>query len=221
MRESLKIKSDDFNIRNNLALTLADCGKNDEAVSLLQETLEMFPNSADVGNKLACMLADAGNFRDAIVYFRRALTASPNDARILCNLGKALYRQGQAAEAVALWRRAVTLQKGEDVWTINQLAWCLATCPDASIRNGKEAVELAALAVTISHERNPAILGTLAAAYAEDGRFADAIETAKKALQRAAKQKDQAPAKSLEAQLAFYEAGKPFRENPATANPKH
>ncbi len=215
MRESLKIKSDDFDTRNNLALTLADCGKNDEAISLLRETLKMFPNSPDVGNKLACLLADAGKFVDAIVYFRMALNARPNDARIASNLGKALYRQGKTAEAVDLWRRAVTMQKGEDVWTINQLAWVLATCPDASIRNGKDAVELTTWAATVSHERNPAILGTLAAAYAEVGRFADAVQTARKALQLAAKQKDQSPVKSIEAQLAFYEASKPFRDNPA------
>ena len=206
--------------RNNLTVTLINCGRAAEAIPLLRETLEFYPNSADAANSLACILAERGNLGEAISYFRRALTASPNDARITCNLGKALYRQGKTAEAVELWRRAVTIQNGEDVWTINQLAWALATCPDPSIRNGKEAVELAAWAAKLSSERNPTILGTLAAAYAEAGRFADAVQTARKALQLAAKQKDQTPAKSLEAQLALYEAGKPFRENPAaTAAP--
>ena len=60
----------------------------------------------------------------------------------------------------------------------NDLAWLLATCPDNSVRNGQKAVELAQQAVQLSNGRSPEILDTLAAAYAEAGRFHEAVETA-------------------------------------------
>jgi Flp pilus assembly protein TadD len=223
MRESLKIKPDDFNTRNNFALTLIDCGKRDEAMKLLGDTMKMYPNSAEVANKLACMLADDGRFDEAIAYFRKAAAVRPHDAMLVSNLGNALYRQGNFKEAVVAWRRAIALQKAQNMWTVNQLAWAMATCPDAAIRNGGEAVELAGWAVKLSREQNVVILGTQSAAFAESGRLPDAVATVQQALRLAVKQKlnDKEPAvvKSLEAELASYKAGKPFRENPMTLQP--
>ena len=93
---------------------------------------------------------------------------------------------------------------------VNQLAWVLATCPEASVRNGAEAVELAQRAVQLSGGREPAILGTLAAAYAEAGRFPEAVQTARKALELATQQNKQALAESIKAKLPLYQAGTPF-----------
>ena len=63
-----------------------------------------------------------------------------------------------------------------DTNLLNDTAWILATNPNASVRDGAEAVELAQRAVKLSGGQEPAILDTLAAAYAEAGRFADAVE---------------------------------------------
>ena len=95
---------------------------------------------------------------------------------------------------------------------MNNLAWVLATCREASVRNGAEAIELARRAVELSGGRVPAILGTLAAAYAEAGRFPEAVQTARKALELATQQNKQALAKSIKAKILLYEAGTPFRE---------
>ena len=56
------------------------------------------------------------------------------------------------------------------------------------------------------------ILGTLAAAYAEAGRFSDAVKTAHTALDIAVRQKQQPLADTLRIKIALYETGKPFRE---------
>ncbi len=99
-----------------------------------------------------------------------------------------------------------------DVALLNDTAWVLATNPNASIRNGAEAIELAEQAAQLSDRREPAILGTLAAAYAEAGRFAEAVQTAHQALNLATEQNNQSLAKSVKAKMALYEAGTPFRE---------
>ena len=103
---------------------------------------------------------------------------------------------------------------------MNDTAWLLATNPNASVRNGAEAVELAQRAIELSSGQEPAILGTLAAAYAEAGRFAEAVQTARKALELATQQNKPALAESIRAKIRLYEAGKPFRQSPSsTAKP--
>ena len=62
------------------------------------------------------------------------------------------------------------------------LAWIQATCPDASVRNGSQAVALMEKANQLSNDSDAKVLRTLAAAYAETGRFDDAIATAQKAI---------------------------------------
>ena len=99
----------------------------------------------------------------------------------------------------------------------NDTAWMLATNPNASVRNGTEAIELAERALRLSGGNEPAILGTLAAAYAEAGRFPEAAAAARKALELATQQNKRALADALRARLALYEAGRPFHETPFSA----
>ena len=67
----------------------------------------------------------------------------------------------------------------------NDLAWRLATSGDDKLRSAQEAVELATQANTLAGGRNVQILDTLAAAYAEAGRFAEARDTARQAIELA------------------------------------
>jgi Flp pilus assembly protein TadD len=94
----------------------------------------------------------------------------------------------------------------------NNLAWTMATCPETSLRNGNKAIELAGRADRLSKGGDPNILGTLAAAYAEAGRFSEAITTAGRALQLAAAQKNTAVVDVLQLQIKLYRAGFPFRD---------
>ena len=102
----------------------------------------------------------------------------------------------------------------KDAALLNDTAWILATSPEASLRNGVEAVELAQRAVELSGGQEPAILDTLAAAYAEAGRFAEAVQTAQKAAKLATQQNKQALAESIKARIRLYEAETPFRATP-------
>ena len=62
----------------------------------------------------------------------------------------------------------------------SNLAWVFATCPEDSIRDGTRAAELGETALRVSGGKIPMIYKVLAAAYAENGRFADAVETAQR-----------------------------------------
>jgi Flp pilus assembly protein TadD len=119
--------------------------------------------------------------------------------------------QGKTPEALAHWREGLRVDPNH-LALLSQTAWVLATCPEASVRNGAEAVELAKRAVQLSGGKEPAVLDTLAAAYAETGRFAEAVETIRQALALATQQNEQPLIEGLKARMALYEAKTPCRE---------
>ena len=93
------------------------------------------------------------------------------------------------------------------------ISWTMATAPDGLVRNGREAVGLAEQAVSIAGDGNPQLLDTLAAAYAEAGRFPEAIATAERAIGRAASASDTALAEAIQERVGLYRAGRAFRDS--------
>ena len=90
---------------------------------------------------------------------------------------------------------------------LNNLAWTLATDPRSYLRNGVEAVRLAERAVGLSGTNSVGSLDTLAAAYAEAGRFSEAVATAEAAVTLAKSCNQSALAREIESRLALYRAG--------------
>jgi tetratricopeptide (TPR) repeat protein len=99
--------------------------------------------------------------------------------------------------------------RGDDPRAINRLAWFLATCPEAAIRDGAEAVRLAEKAVAASNRKVPIYLDTLAAAYAEAGQFDKAVAVQKETI--AISTSNQAR-QWYASRLKLYEAKTPYRE---------
>ena len=123
-------------------------------------------------------LPGRGRFDEAIAHFQKALEIKPDFAEAHNNLGIARSQWEGILKALAE-RRELLRSRPDDIALLNDTAWVLATNPNASIRNGAEAIELAQRAVQLSDGREPAVLGTLAAAYAEAGRFPEAVQTAR------------------------------------------
>jgi Flp pilus assembly protein TadD len=157
-----------------------------------------------------CLL-QRGQVEEAIAQFQKALEIEPGYTEAHDNLGIAFLHKGQVNEAMAQFQKALELQP-DNVEVQNNLAWVLATAPNASLRNGVKAVRLAQRAKQLSGGQNPAIIGTLAAAYAEAGRFPEAVTTARQALQLATGQTSPAAVDALRTQIGLYQAGLPFRD---------
>ena len=160
---------------------------------------------------LGLVLLRAGKIQGASTRLQRALAIQSNHAAAHSYLAQALFRMGRTQEAIDHYEAARAIQPG-DASTLKNLAWILATCPQAYFRNGVRAVELGEQADRLSGSSNPSILGTLAAAYAETQLFDEALSTARKALHLASAQTNNAEADTLRAQIGLYQSGSPFRD---------
>ncbi len=183
----------------------------DESAGQLRKELEYNPRSAQTSYDLGRVLAEKGETEEAILQWQATLKLDPAFARAHTSLGTALYSKGRTAEALAHWREGIRLLP-EDFPALRQMAWVLATCPEASVRNGAEALELAQRAERLSDGKDALVFDTLAAAYAELGRFTDALPAARRALELAVQGNEQGEAEAVRNRIALFESGKPFRE---------
>jgi tetratricopeptide (TPR) repeat protein len=221
--KALELDPRDANLHNYIGAALMQEGKFDEAILHLQKALESNPDADEAYGNMGLALMQEGKLAEATAHLQKALEINPGNARAHFNLGYALYAAGKIPQAVAEWRFGLRIQP-DALPVLNQTAWVLATCSDASVRNGAEAVTLAEHAAQISGGQDPAILDALAAAYAEAGRFDDAVQTAKRGLSLATEQSQQDLAQALSSALSLYEAKTPLRESPsapATSAPTH
>jgi protein O-mannosyl-transferase len=214
-RRALELEPNNCEAFNNLGNALFRQGKAEEAISQFRKALELRPGDAEVHDNFATVLLHQGREDEALAHYRKALETWPNDARAHGNLGSLLLQKGQPREAMAHYQAALQLQP-TNALVLNNLAWLLATSPEASIRDGRRALDLAQQAQQSSGGTNPAILGTLAAAYAEVGQFAEAVMTARQALKLAENRANTAEVYALQANLKLYQAGSPCRDNTST-----
>ncbi len=202
----------------NLGNCLLQKGQVDQAIIQYRKALAINPNNAQACNNLGSCLLQKGKVDEAIIEYQKALAINPNNADLHCNLGDVLIQKGQIDEAIVEYQKALALQPGTVAAqnTLTRIAWVMATSPDSSLRNGTKAIELAQQADRLSGGNNPTTAATLAAAYAEAGKFPEAITNAQRALQLATRQNSTALIAALQAQLKCYQAGAPFRD-PASA----
>jgi len=199
----------------NLANLLLQRNEPDQAIAHFQAALRLRPNLAAAHSNLANALFSKGRADEAIAHFQQALKLQPNLAEAHNGLANALLQKGRVAEAIMHYQAAVAAVPNHP-YLLNNLAWVLATCPDASIRDGARAVQLAQQAEQLSGGKDPALLGTLAAAYAETGQFTNAVATARSALELATARTNTAQVEMLRGRLKLYESGSPFRDTELT-----
>jgi tetratricopeptide (TPR) repeat protein len=210
-QKAMQIRPDFAEARYNFGNVLLLEGRPDEAAAQFQKVLEIQPDYAEAHNNLGNVLLEQGRVAAAMDHFQTALKIQPDFAEAHYNLGKALLDQGKVQEALAHCDAALKAQPDAPE-TLSLLAWVLATWPEAPVRNGAQAIKLAQRANELSGGRNPLVLRALAAAYAEGGQFAEAVATARQALQLADARSDARLIDSLRTQLGLYQAGVPFRD---------
>jgi tetratricopeptide (TPR) repeat protein len=201
-------------VEMNLGDALARKGQPDEAMAHFERAINLQPDYAEAYYNRGNVLYAKGRIEEAMADFEKALQIQPNDADAHTGLGNALLRKGDLKEAMAQYSQAVALAP-EDPHSRSNLAWLLATSSDASIRDGAKAVELAQQAVSVSGGREPLFFRTLAAAYAETGRFSNAIAVIQQGVAIARVQGKTALADLLEGDVLLYRQQVPLRRTSA------
>jgi tetratricopeptide (TPR) repeat protein len=196
------------------ALAMKDnIGKEDlsRAVKHYLEAIKIRPGYAKAYNNLGVILADHNNVDAAIVFLSEALQISPGYAGAHFNLGKILSNQNDFEKAIYHYQKALQFDP-HMIQALYHLSWILSTQEDEKYRNGKEAVKLATKLCKITQFRQPLALDALAAAYAETGKFNEAIFIAKKAHKMALVQGPATLAQGLEQRLKLYRNKMPYRQ---------
>jgi tetratricopeptide (TPR) repeat protein len=207
-RDALQIRPD-YSTHNNLGTALREKGRMDEAITQFQLAVQGRPDFAIAHCNLGIILCQENRVDEAIPHFQKALQILPNNASFHFNFAAALLQKGRVGEAITQFELALQIDP-VDMETQNNLAWLLATWPEASVRNGDKAVQLARRANELSGGKHPVVLHTLAAAFAEAGRFSEAVETAQRALRLAGEQSDASLAGQIQSEIKLYQAGSPF-----------
>jgi len=190
---------------------MAKQGEYREAIEKLEAALAMNPNLYGARIALGNAFINIGQPDKAEPHLERAVAARPDDPEARAQLGLVHLVAGDQRAAVRALREALDLDPDRP-GDLNNLAWVLATSPDDSLRDGDEAVALAERARDLTSGQNGGYLDTLAAAYAEVGRFDAAIEAASRAVELVRAEGDGEKARRIEARLVGYREGRSYRD---------
>jgi tetratricopeptide (TPR) repeat protein len=185
-------------------------GKFTEAIRDYDEAIRL-----DAQNPLAYfargyLYQQKGDFDKAIADLDKAIKLDPKLLGAYQNRAFIYGANGDNEKAIADYKQAVGLD-AKNASSYNGLAWILSTCPNDRLRDGKQAVEYANKACLLSEWKDPNMVDTLAAAYAENGEYEQAIKWATQYLETPNLSDKETP--GARSRLALYQAHKPYHRD--------
>jgi tetratricopeptide (TPR) repeat protein len=190
-----------------------------DELRLWESALAVRPLNPRASAAIGLIMESRGQDREAIRCYQQAVGLKMQYADARVALGRVLARQGMYAEAMRHFRTVLHNIPDHPV-AMDHLAWVLATCDQERFRNGLEAVELAERACRLAGEKYPMFHDTLAAAYAEAGRFDKALAAIDRACQMGESVLPEDTFRSMQQRRQLYLAGRPYRQAPAS-RPAH
>jgi tetratricopeptide (TPR) repeat protein len=192
---------------NELGKVLARQEKLDGATEQFREAVRLEPEVAEGYYNLGLVEDKQGKYKQAIGPYRETIRLEPGNIKYRCDLARALYKEELKSEAMEHYRQAL---KQDPRWpqAFDRAARQLATHREAKFRNGAQAVQLAEEVSQATENKEPEFLDTLAAAYAEAGRFPEAVAAAEMALKLATEDL----ARGVRTRLMLYQKGQAYRE---------
>tara|TARA_B110000908_G_scaffold33785_1_gene40482 strand:- start:852 stop:3350 length:2499 start_codon:yes stop_codon:yes gene_type:complete len=204
-QQAVKLQPSYAEARNSLGVALLQQNKLDEAIENFHQALRSDSNLSAARFNLGHSLQTLA--KEVLGEPFQIQDGQPDLATMHAALGNALQEQAEIMGAVRHYQWALDINP-DLLPALNNLAWIRATDFNKEFRDGAEAVNLAERCCKLTNYQLNGTLDTLAAAYAEVGRFDDAIRWLTKALELA----DDAGKQELSKQLDSYRAGKPLRK---------
>ena len=206
--KAIRLKPDDAMAYYNRGLTYDRKGDYDRAIADFGETIRLKPDFVEAYNNRGSAYIQKGDYDRAVADETQVISLDPKYATAYFNRGNAYRHKGDWDRALADYNEAIRLGP-TNALDYKNLAWLLAVCPDANVRNGKKAVEYATKACEMSEWKDPYWFDTLAAAYAEVGDFDNAVKWENKSL---ASNASYATLERMSQRLSLYEQKKPYHE---------
>jgi tetratricopeptide (TPR) repeat protein len=178
-KTSLELMPNEPESLSNLALMDLLQGRYQEAADEYRAAIHLKPDSMALHENMADALQHLGKFDEAIGHLKIALRSSPK-IQTRVTIAGLRFLAHDFRNSVNEYRKVLELDP-DNVQSLNNLAYVLATCPDANFRNGGEAVRLSEHACHLTDFKRALFVKTLSAAYAEQGRIAEAVEANEKA----------------------------------------
>ena len=210
-RNALQFLDDIPNARLALFKVLWRTKQRQLAQTELDEVMRRWPHSVQVATAIGQAWLELGQLDKAVEHLDRGVQIDPTNGPARFHLAVALQQQGKVGEALEHYDRLL-LDSAVAIIARNNIAWIRSTHADARYRSAEVAVKLAEINARATAHRDPAKLDTLAAAYAEAGRFDRAVATAEKAIVLARASNQEQFTTDLKARLLLYLAKKPYRE---------
>ena len=217
-KKAVAMEPENAKAQNGLGISLYVHGDVEDAYNHLHQAIRINPLSVESHYVLGTFTLKQGHADMALPELKRAVEIRPHFASGEEALASAYEALGNSPEALTHWRKAHSIDSGSYPAMLG-IAWVLATAPEGSIRNGAEAVSWAKRANAITPSDDAGAFDTLAAAYAEDGQFSQAIASATHALEVATTQRNSTLAAAIRLRLRLYKVNKPYRaEVPANGS---
>lgn len=216
LEQALRIDPKNVTAHFNLGTLLVRRGRHEDAIRHLRVAVETGADDADARRLLAQALVATGRYGEAERHLSTAHESDPADEETLVALADLLSREGRYHQALDRLERAHA-QFPHHERTANALARLLAASPDASLRNGQRALELA---LALFDARPVVAYGeSLAMALAELGRCDEAAQRQRGLVVAAERAGERDVVAALRAALARYERGAPCRP-PVSSDPQ-
>src|SRR5438034_1969101 len=210
-RDAARLEPENVTVHNIYAVMLGAAGRTDEAMQEFQATLRLAPDSAATHVNLANLLAKQHAWDEAMAHYSEALRLNPAFVEAHCYVAALLLEEGRTKDAAAHYIAALQT-KADYLPAMESLAWIYATASgEVGTQHAAEAVRLAQQACQISGCKQSGLLDTLAAAYANAGRFEEAVKTGEEAFSIAKAAGENNFADSIRARIDLYKKGSPFR----------
>jgi len=206
----LQLEPNHPNVNYNMALALTSIGKYDDAVFHFKAALRSKSDWPDAYYNLGAVYYRQGKLELAVEQSLKALQLRPDYLTARINMAETLLQLGRIRQAVEQYYKILQFTP-DSVDILNTLAWILATSNDDNIRNADDAFKFAQKACELADYNQPAILDTLAAAFAAAGRFSEAAKTTEKAISLTDTINGDSQVEEIRKHLQSYKAHRPWR----------
>jgi tetratricopeptide (TPR) repeat protein len=212
-RRAIELGSQNSSAYQFLMNCLFESHRYDEAADLGREWLTVTPYDSAAHSALGSALTENGDLVSATQHLGYVMMLRPDLEQAHAQLRQILLSLAKEQDGLQRFRE-IAANAPDSPRMLDEVAWLLATYPDSRSRDGAEAVRLAEHACDLSQRKIPALLDTLAAAYAEAGDFPRAMSVAEEALNRARSSGDNDAVKLSESILASLRENFPYRQEP-------